>query len=203
MGPPRTSQLIWVGVGARVTAANPRLQAGVRGCNLRAQPSSPAGLEPGRPARCRVFIAALGMRKAQADGCTCVQQPGCDRPEHPPCSLTSPASGALCCPGAASLSESDTPQPGLSFFSVRYVPELRSHSPVPKWGIGMWSEPVPLVLDHVPFQRSPGPPVLLLWGVRGGSGVFLLLCSPCCPQIPAGAAFAMGLEVLWLLGSLL
>lgn len=32
--PPRTSQLIWVRVGAQVTAANPRLQPGLWGCNL-------------------------------------------------------------------------------------------------------------------------------------------------------------------------
>lgn len=31
--PSRTSQLIWVGVGAQVTAANPRLQPGLWGCN--------------------------------------------------------------------------------------------------------------------------------------------------------------------------
>lgn len=34
VSPPRTSRLIWVGVGARVTAANPRLQPGLWGCNL-------------------------------------------------------------------------------------------------------------------------------------------------------------------------
>lgn len=37
--------------------------------------------------------------------------------------VVSPASRALCCAVAASLSESDTPQPGLSFFSLRYVLE--------------------------------------------------------------------------------
>lgn len=81
---------------------------------------------------------------------------------------------------------------------------LGGHSPVLNWGLGMWSETVPVVLDHVPLQRSPGPPMLLLWGVRGVAGY-----SSCCAPFPAPkcqqepVAFAMELEVLWLLGSLL
>lgn len=167
-------------------------------------------LEPGRPAGFRVFIAALGMRKAQADGCTCVQQP-CSRsagglgsgrasfvlPNIPrgalsqqlDCGVSPSLKGSLlpCCCLSAGI-----PQPAARFeFFLRELCAggllvLGGHCPVLNWSLGMWSEPVPLVLDRAPFQRSPGPPVLLLWGV-GGSRVLLLLRSSCCPRMPAGA----------------
>lgn len=55
------------------------------------------------------------------------------------------------------------------------------HSPVLNWGLGMWSEPVPLVLDHVPLQEKPRPTQATSVGYQGGSPVFLLLYSSCCP----------------------
>lgn len=76
---------------------------------------------------------------------------------------------------------------------------LGGHSPVLNWGLGMWSEPVPLIF--VPFQRSPGPPMLLLWGVGGSSSCCAPLAAPRYQQ--ELVACAMELEVLWLLGSLL
>lgn len=159
-------------------------------------------LEPGRPAGFRVFIAALGMRKARADGCTCVQQP-CSRsagglgsgrasfvlPNIPGGALSqqldygSPSlKGSLlpcCCLSAGICQPSARFEFLLCGVCAGGLLVLGGHCPVLNRSLGMWSEPAPLVLDRVSFQRSPGPPMLLL----RGSG-----CSSCCPQMPAGAA---------------
>lgn len=79
---------------------------------------------------------------------------------------------------------------------------LGGHSPVLNWAVGMWSEPDPLVLEHVPSREAQAHPCYF-FGVSGVVG-----CSSFCAPLAAPksqqelGACAMELEVLWLLGSL-
>lgn len=67
-------------------------------------------------------------------------------------------------------------------------------------GLKMWKEPAPLAGP----QKMPSPTCATSVGFYGSSLVFLLLCSLCCPQMPAGdSGPCRGLGLLWLLGSFL